>query len=223
MSRLSIASSILAALALAACSKSEQPSETTTHAAAPPGPTATTPAKSEGATTAPGKPAVTFKDVGLSTPESVLYDDRADVYIVSNIDGDPLGADGKAFLTRLSPDGKVENAKWIESGKDKVTLNAPKGMALAGDVLYVADIDTVRTFDRKTGESKGDVKVPGATFLNDMVLAGDGRILVTDTGTKAGKKGSEPTGNDAVYAIDKERKVSAVAKSKISATRTVSS
>jgi outer membrane protein assembly factor BamB len=221
MSRLSIASSILAPACLVAlfgCNKTDKPSETTTetttHAAQPAVPTATTPPTSEGAGALPGRPVVTFTNVGLSTPESVLYDDRADVYLVSNVDGDPLAADGKAFIARLSPDGKVENAKWIESGKQKVTLNAPKGMALAGDRLYVADIDTVRIFDRKSGEPKADVKIPGATFLNDMALAPDGRVLVSDTGTKAGKKGSEPSGSDAIYAIDKENKAVTVAKSK---------
>jgi len=158
--------------------------------------------------------AVTFKGVGLSTPESVLYDDASDAYLVSNIEGQPVAADGKAFISKLSPDGKVLELKWIEAGKNKVTLNAPKGMAFANDLLYVADLDTVRMFDRKTGSPAGEVKVPGATFLNDVAATPDGRILVSDSGMKAGAKGFEPTGTDAVYAIDKAKKLTTLAKAK---------
>ncbi len=95
-----------------------------------------------------------------------------------------------------------------------MTLNAPKGLAIVGDLLYVADLDTVRTFDRKTGAPKGDVKVPGATFLNDLAATTDGRVLVSDTGFKAGAKGFDPSGADAVYSIDKTKKLTTIAKSK---------
>jgi sugar lactone lactonase YvrE len=156
----------------------------------------------------------TWKGVGLSTPESVRYDDATDTYIVSNVEGGPLDVDGKGFISKLGPDGSVVALKWIEGGKNKVTLNAPKGITFTADRLYVADIDTVRTFDRKTGAPKGDIKIPGATFLNDLTTAPDGRIIVSDTGIKAGAKGAfEPSGTDAVYAIDKERKVTTIAKS----------
>jgi hypothetical protein len=141
-----------------------------------------------------------FKDVGLRTPESVLYDAEADEYVVSNIDGEPLKADANGFVSRLTPDGKVAKLKWIDK------LDAPKGMALARDNLYVGDIDKVRIFDRKTGAPKGEVKIPGGTFVNDLAVGADGRVLVSDTGT---------TGNDAVYAIEKDDKtVTTVAKSK---------
>ena len=87
-------------------------------------------------------------------------------------------------------------------------------MAVANDMLYVADLDTVRIFDRKTGAPTGEVKIPGATFLNDLTTAADGRVLVSDTGMKGGAKGFEPSGSDAVYAIDKAKKVTTIAKSK---------
>ncbi len=198
-----------------ACEKDNNKSSTETTAAQPPANTATTPTTTpaEPAPTTKKEPTVAWKGVGLSTPESVLHDGDADVYLVSNVDGEPLSADGKGFISRLTPDGKVDKLKWIESGKEKVTLNAPKGLALHGDLLYVADLDTVRMFDRKSGAPKGEVKIPGATFLNGMAVASDGRILVSDTGMKAAGKGMEPAGNDAVFAIDTEKKVAAVAKS----------
>jgi sugar lactone lactonase YvrE len=160
----------------------------------------------------PGKPVVTFKD-DIKTPESVLYDDATDNYLVSNINGKPTDMDNNGFIMKLSADGKVVEKKWIEGGAKAVTLNAPKGMAFMDDKLFVADIDTVRIFDRKTGAPAGEVKVPGATFLNDMTAAPDGtHVLVSDTGVKKG--GSEPSGTDAVYSIDKNKKLTTIAKGK---------
>ena len=129
----------------------------------------------------PAAPQV-IKIDGFQTPESVLYDDQADVYLVSNINGTPFDKDDNGFIAKVSPppDAKLAEPAWIDGKNEKVTLNAPKGMAFLGDVLYVADIDTVRMFDRKTGEPKGEVKLKGATFLND-VAAGTDSIYVTDT------------------------------------------
>ena len=147
----------------------------------------------------PAKPAaaVTFKE-GLATPESVLYDAQTDTYLVSNINGAPLDKDNNGFIAELAPDGKVVNARLIEGGKNKVTLNAPKGSALLGGVLYVADIDTVRMFDRTTGAPKGEVKLKGATFANDVAAGPDGNIYVSDSGLSPKFEG---TGTDAIWVI----------------------
>ena len=37
------------------------------------------------------------------------------------------------------------------TGRDDANDNGPKGMALVGDTLWVADVDAVRAFNRKTG------------------------------------------------------------------------
>lgn len=145
---------------------------------------------------------------GLQTPESVLYDPQQDVYFVSNINGQALATDNNGYISKVNPD-TLQIQKWIEAGKNGVTLNAPKGLAVAGDTLYVADITVVRKFDRKTGAPKGQVAIPGSTFLND--LATDGKVVyVSDSGLKAGAGGNfEPTGTDAVWKItgDKAQKI----------------
>jgi hypothetical protein len=135
-------------------------------------------------------------DAGFATPESVLHDRTGDIYLVSNISGDPLERDGDGFITRLSPDGTVLQARFIDGATEGVTLNAPKGMALKGDTLFVADIDVVRAFDRSSGASLGERAVAGASFLNDLALGPDGTLYVTDSGFGPG---FEPTGTDAVY------------------------
>lgn len=186
-----------------ACSDGQQvptnvPTASATAVASTP-PTPTASASAETPEPAPPKAAVTF--TGLSTPESVLYDAENDRYLVSNIAGKPLGIDGNGFISELTPDGGVKTLKWIESGKNKVTLDAPKGMAIDKGVLYVADVTVVRTFDAKTGAPKGDIKLEGATFAND-VLAANGKIYVTDTGMKAKGDEFEPSGTDAIWVIE---------------------
>ena len=161
----------------------------------------------------PPAPTAAQKYTGFSTPESVLYDADADRYLVSNINGKPGDVDNNGFISVLSPDGGVTTLKWIEGGK-KVKLSAPKGMGIAKGVLYVADITAVRMFDVKTGAPKGDVAIPGATFLNDIATSADGsKVYVSDTGIKFGEKGPEATGSEAVWVIEKG-KAKAIAKGK---------
>lgn len=143
--------------------------------------------------------------VGFQTPESVLHDTVADVYLVSNIHGAPTGVDNNGFITKLSIRGTVESLKWIEGGKDGVTLDAPKGMGIHKDVLFVADITNVRKFDRSTGKPLGSIAVPGATFLNDLVVADDGTVIVSDSGFKPDFSDS---GSDALVAIKPDGKIS---------------
>jgi hypothetical protein len=178
-----------------------------------PAPAASTPAEAEPKPAPAGPtPAVRYTGV-LATPESVLYDEAADRYLVSNINGKPGDVDGNGYISVLSPDGQVTNPKWIAGGVNKVKLDAPKGSAIWQGVLYVADITVVRKFDAKTGAPKGDIPIAGATFLNDVAAGPDGKIYVSDSGVKATANGFEPTGTDAVYVIDKG-KVRPLAKSK---------
>lgn len=150
---------------------------------------------------------VRVSGVGFATPESVLHDTVADVYLVSNINGSPLEKDDNGFVSRVSPDGAVLDLKWIDGAREGVTLSAPKGMAIAGDTLYVTDIDTLRLFDRATGAPKGEIAIEGATFLNDLAFAPAGGVYLTDSGLKAGASGFEPSGSAAVYHVHADGKV----------------
>ncbi len=163
---------------LAACKKQEQ------AAVAPPADTAMSLADS------------------FQTPESVLYDSVADVYLVSNINGSPVAKDDNGFISRVAPDGHVLALKWIDGASDSVQLSAPKGSAIHGDTLFVADIDAVRLFDRTSGRQLGSRVIRGATFLNDVAAGPDGTIYFTDSGLRAAGAGLASTGTDAVYRFD---------------------
>ncbi|MGD8320413.1 MAG: hypothetical protein PVJ02_08165 [Gemmatimonadota bacterium] len=148
---------------------------------------------------------------GFSTPESVLYDPEADVYLVSNINGTPVDKDGNGFISRVSPDGEVLDLHWIDSAPT-APLNAPKGLALQDSTLYVTDINCVRMYDRHSGASKGNACLEHATFLNDIAPGGDGTMFFTDSGLQMGDSGLEPDGSDAVYRLIDDDRIVAVKK-----------
>jgi sugar lactone lactonase YvrE len=160
-----------------------------------------TPAPETTDTTPTAPPEPTALTEGFQTPESVLYDAEQDVYFVSNINGDPGATDDNGFISRVNAETLQVESKWIDGSKAEITLNAPKGLAIVGEDLYVADITTVRKFDRKTGAAKGEVKLPRSTFVNDLVS--DGAIAyASDTGVKFEAGKPVPTGTDAIWKID---------------------
>jgi hypothetical protein len=144
---------------------------------------------------------------GFEAPESAKYDAELDVWYVSNINGTPVAKDGNGYISRLKGDGTVDSLKWIVSGVNGVKLDAPKGLALQGDTLWVADITSVRGFNRRTGAPVASIDVKGSKFLNDIAVGPDG-LYVTDTGLEGSAKGIEHTGPDRIYRIAHNRSVS---------------
>lgn len=112
---------------------------------------------------------------GFASPESAYYHAASNSIFVSSINGQILDKDGNGFISRLSPDGKVVNAKWATG------LNGPKGIRSVGNTLWVADIDEVVSIDIKTGQITQHIKIPGAQFLNDLATAPDGTVYVSDS------------------------------------------
>ncbi|MFV8755977.1 SMP-30/gluconolactonase/LRE family protein [Nannocystaceae bacterium ST9] len=144
-------------LALTACSNPSRPAKPEK-----------TEAESEPETTREPAKTRELRVAGFSTPESVLWDPATDLYLVSNISGDPTGVDDDGFISKVKPDGTIETLRWIDGKRDDVELSAPKGSCLVGDLLLVTDITHVRRFDRNTGAAKGSIAIPDAQFLNDL-------------------------------------------------------
>jgi sugar lactone lactonase YvrE len=143
----------------------------------------------------------------LKAPEAARFDPELEVYFVANVNGSTLGKDGNGFISRLTRDGKVDSLKFIAGGRGGATLNAPKGMAIKGDTLWVADIDAARAFDKRSGKPITTVSLTGrAKFLNDAVVGPDGAIYMTDTGVADdGKGGMAHPGPDQVFRIENRK------------------
>ena len=181
-----------------ACGKPSKPAEP------PPSPTPAENAEPPAVLLNAPAPPVLIRDVGFASPESALYDPVADLYLISNVNGGLMDADGNGFISRLAPDGTVMDLKWIAGGTSNVTLDAPKGMALVGDTLFVADVNVVRSFDRKSGQPLGKVAIVSASFLNDVAAAPDNTLYVSDSGFANVKGLSVPqkNGADTIYTLD---------------------
>lgn len=143
---------------------------------------------------------------GFHGPESVRYDPEQDVFFVSNMHGPGSEKDNAGYIVRVAGTDYSKSDLFIESGRNGATLNAPKGLAIRDSVLWVADIDVVRGFDRRTGVPVGvvDLRPLGATLLNDIALGPDGDLYVTDTGINMTEKASYYVGGDRIFAIERD-------------------
>ena len=121
---------------------------------------------------------------GFSGPEAVRYDPDQDIYFVGNFNGSGSALDNNGFISRMGPDGELAQLRFIAGGTRGVTLHAPRGMAIVGDTLWVADVDAVRGFHRRTGAPLAtvDFSRDSVGFLNDVSPGPDGGLYITDTG-----------------------------------------
>ena len=76
---------------------------------------------------------------GLESPNSFVGDESGTDFFISNINGAPEERLNNGFITKLDASGKILNLKFIQGGTANVLLHAPKGLALVGPTLYVAN------------------------------------------------------------------------------------
>jgi len=157
---------------------------------------------------------IVVENVGFATPESVEYYAAEDVYLVTNINGSPFEVDDNGFISKISPDGTVLDLKWIDGAKSDTRLHGPKGAAISGNILYVADHDEVHLFELPSGRQKTSVKIPGSTFLNGITPGGGGSVYTTDMGATSDNGNFVSSGTDAVYQVFPDGQYKVVMKDK---------
>ena len=157
----------------------------------------------------PSRPKFAGTAEGFSTPESVIYDAELDMFFVSNINGGPNFKDNNGFISLVNPFGRVVNLNFITGGQGFVTLDAPKGMAILGDTLWVTDIDALRAFNKRTGQpiASLDFTVFNAQFLNDIAAGPDGALYITDTGIKIAPGSTTHPGPDRIFRVAPDRAI----------------
>ena len=110
---------------------------------------------------------------GLNEPESAIYDKNTDAIYISNINGSPLELDKNGYITKISVNGQILEKKWVSG------LDAPKGLAIHKNNLYVSDIDKIWKISTKN-KKKDFFLIKDAGFLNDLVAHKDGTIYASD-------------------------------------------
>ena len=103
----------------------------------------------------------------LDAPESVAYDAARPAVYVSNFGG--------GFISKIGLDGSVLALRWVEG------LKNPTGLKIFAGRLYAVERSGVAVIDPEKGVIVDREPVAGARFLNDLAIAADGAIYVTDT------------------------------------------
>jgi len=114
-------------------------------------------------------------DTLLKTPESVIFDKKREVIYVSNVNQNPWEKDGNGFISKISKSGEILKLEWITG------FNGPKGMAIVGNILYVADLDELVSIDIEKEAISNKLKIAGASGLNDITPGENGKIYISDS------------------------------------------
>ncbi|WP_293268485.1 hypothetical protein [Neptunomonas sp.] len=110
----------------------------------------------------------------LNQPESVVTDASNNYLYVSNINGAPTELNEQGYISKITSEGQVLDQHWITG------LNAPKGMAIIGKHLFVADMQTVHMIDIDQGKVIKQFLAPNAKMLNDVTASPNGDVYISD-------------------------------------------
>lgn len=136
---------------------------------------------------------LSFADVkvieGFSSPESVIIKDE-NVY-VSNVGKklEPSKKDGDGFISLLDKKGNIKELNFISA------LDAPKGMGIVDNTLYIADIDTLKGFDLTSKKKVFSLSFKETKFLNDISIKNAKTLYISSSD------------KDLIYEVDLEKKV----------------
>jgi sugar lactone lactonase YvrE len=112
------------------------------------------------------------------TSETVLYDPQRDVLYVTSFDNQYAQRNGPTgYISRVSLAGEILEREWVTG------LNAPAGMAIWRDTLYVAERRHLAAIDIASGEIVARWEIPDTEFPNDVVIDADGTVYISDTRT----------------------------------------
>lgn len=128
---------------------------------------------------------------GFVKPEAALCDpSTGEIYVTNSIPprapapGDPSDPPTGGFISRISSNGVVLIQKFIQGGPEKSgrELRDPKGMALSGGALYVADGAAVQVYRADTGGWLRAIRVSDRadTALSAVAAGRRGELYVAD-------------------------------------------
>ena len=110
---------------------------------------------------------------GLNEPESAVYHKQSDSIFISNINGDPLKLDNNGYISKISVNGQILEKKWMKG------LDAPKGLTVFQNFLFVSDVNKIWRIDINSKKKK-KFSINNAGFLNDLTVTKDGVVFASD-------------------------------------------
>lgn len=113
---------------------------------------------------------------GFSMPESITSNGKR--FFISSQGQEFMNKDGDGFISEISADGKIINQNFFPL---KGVLNAPKGMTIVNNILFVADLERVVGFNIDNRKTVFELVINGAKLLNDICQLENGFIAVTET------------------------------------------
>lgn len=108
----------------------------------------------------------------LQHPQSITFDKKRLRFYVSQLGEKAQPSTGSIAL--LARDGSVINKAWIKG------LNQPRGMAMKGGMLYVADGKSLLKIDVETAQIIKRFEQPNAFYLYDVSASERGGVYVSD-------------------------------------------
>ena len=111
---------------------------------------------------------------GLKMPESIEFDANRDQFYVANINGGITEEDGNGSIGLLDGSGKLINVDWVAG------LHSPKGLALRGDKLYVADVKQLVVINVATEKVVARYEAKESLVLNGISINKAGKVFVSD-------------------------------------------
>ena len=109
-------------------------------------------------------------------PESAAYDPETNAFYVSNYDGyNPSQGAGRQHVSKLEADGKVAALQWVSG------LNNPTGLAVRNRRIYAVERAGLVEIEISTAKIINRIALPGAGFPNDVALADNGDIFISDS------------------------------------------
>ena len=93
---------------------------------------------------------------------------------MSNISSPDFSPNGMGYITQLSLDGEVITERFVDG------LNTPAGTFVSDGTLWVI-AGGLAEIDIATGAIRNTYTSPELAFPNDVFVAEDGRVFVTDT------------------------------------------
>lgn len=111
-------------------------------------------------------------------PDQAVWHSPSKTWFVSNLGGGiSLEKDNNGWITRTDAQGNVIDPFWI--GKEE-GMHAPSGMIITDQYLYACDREGVHQIDIEKQEITAFYSLPGGEFINDIAMAENGDLYVSD-------------------------------------------